>query len=329
MSQIVVKSCNILCPQRAVYSVLNGSTNFKLEVYLDVSSALYIKIFETVFPLFAIVLIGFFYARARPTDMTITNRVNMSVFTPALVFSVMASKNFQIADYHTLIMAGAVIIVGSGIVLLPVCRLFGLSVKTFLPPMMFNNSGNLGIPLFVLAFGESALPIAVILFLTENILHFTLGIYLMNPKANPINIIKMPMVLATILGVFWSLNGWTLPVALSVPLEMIGQIAIPLMLFALGVRMTLVDLKNWRIGVLGGVLCPVSGLIVLFIWNMLVPLSSDDFMYLLIFACLPPAVLNYMVAELYQQEPQKVASIVLIGNVFSLFFIPLMLFFVL
>ena len=84
-------------------------------------------------------------------------------------------------------------------------------------------------------------------FLTENILHFTLGMYLMNPRTNPLNIVKMPMVLATILGVFWSLNGWHLPVALSVPIDMIGQIAIPLMLFSLGVRMTQVDLKNWKI----------------------------------------------------------------------------------
>jgi len=296
---------------------------------LDVTSSLYLKIFETVFPLFAVVLVGFFYARARPTDMSIPNRVNMSVFIPALVFSVMASKNFQIADYQTLIIASSVIIIGSGFLVWPVCRMMGISVKTLLPPMMFNNSGNLGIPLLVLAFGESVLPIAVILFLTENILHFTLGMYLMNPRTNPINIIKMPMVLATILGVIWSLNGWHLPVALSVPIDMIGQIAIPLMLFALGVRMTQVDLKNWRIGVLGAILCPLSGLMVLFIWNLLSPLSADDFTYLLIFACLPPAILNYMVAELYQQEPQKVASIVLIGNLFSLLVIPFVLFFVL
>lgn len=296
---------------------------------MDASSSVYLKIFETVFPLFAIVLVGFFYARARPTDMSIPNRVNMSVFIPALVFSVMASKNFQIADYQTLIVACTVIIIGSGLVVWPICRLFGISGKTLLPPMMFNNSGNLGVPLFVLAFGESALPIAVILFLTENILHFTLGMYLMNPRTNPLNIVKMPMVLATILGVFWSLNGWHLPVALSVPIDMIGQIAIPLMLFSLGVRMTQVDLKNWKIGALGGILCPLSGLIALMIWNMIAPLNETDFTYLLIFACLPPAVLNYMVAELYQQEPQKVASIVLIGNLFSLLVIPLVLFFVL
>ena len=43
----------------------------------------------------------------------------------------------------------------------------------------------------------------------------------------------------------------------------------------------------------------------------------------ILFGCLPPAVLNFMVAEQYRQEPGKVASIVLIGNVMSVIFVPL------
>jgi predicted permease len=261
--------------------------------------------------------------------MTVANRVNMSVFIPALIFSVMASKNFHLLQYQSLIIASAVVVMGSGLIVWPICRIFGISVKTLLPPMMFNNSGNLGIPLMVLAFGESVLPIAVILFLTENLLHFTLGMYLVNPKTKLMAIVKMPMVMATFFGVFWSLMGWSLPTAVYIPIEMLGQISIPLMLFALGVRMTQVDLGHWRIGVLGGVLCPLSGLVVALIWQWFSPLPSQEFAYLLIFACLPPAVLNYMVAELYQQEPHKVASIVLVGNLLSLIVVPIVLIFVL
>ena len=44
---------------------------------------------------------------------------------------------------------------------------------------------------------------------------------------------------------------------------------------------------------------------------------------LLMFGSLPPAVLNFMVAEQFKQEPAKVASIVLIGNVLSIIFVPL------
>ncbi|MEL0638517.1 AEC family transporter [Marinomonas sp. TI.3.20] len=293
------------------------------------TSELFLQILNTVFPLVSIVLVGFLYARIRPTDMTVANRINMSVFIPALIFSVMATKEFHIAQYQGLIIAAAVVVLGSGLLVWPLCRLLGVSAKTLVPPMMFNNSGNLGIPLLVLAFGEKALPIAVVLFLTENLLHFTVGMYLLDSKTKLRNILKMPMIIATILGLIWSLQGWTPVPAIGVSVDMLGQISIPLMLFALGVRMTEVDLSHWKLGVISGFLCPLSGIIIAIIWQLTVGLSAENFIYLLIFACLPPAVLNYMVAEVFQQEPHKVASIVLIGNLMSLAIVPGVLFYVL
>lgn len=293
------------------------------------STTLAMQIFNTVFPLACIVLVAFLYARVRPTDMTVANRLNISVFAPALIFSVMSSKEFHIALYMDLVVAAAVVVLGSGLLVWPLCKFLNISPKTLVPPMMFNNSGNLGIPLILLAFGESALPIAVVLFLTENLLHFTVGMYLLNPKSNPLNVLKMPMIIATILGLVWSFQGWQLMPAVQVSVDMLGQIAIPLMLFALGVRMTSVDFGQWRLGVISGVLCPLSGLIMAFLWQALVGLSDEYFAYLLVFACLPPAVLNYMVAELHQQEPHKVASIVLISNLMSLAIVPSVLFYVL
>ena len=292
-------------------------------------SVLFSQIFNTVFPLFAIVLVGFVYARFRPTDMTVANRINMSVFIPALIFSVMAAKDFHIVEYRWLILAAAVIVLGSGLVAWPIAKLLNYEVKTFVPPMMFNNSGNLGIPLLVLAFGEDALGIAVVLFLTENLLHFTVGMYLLNPKTNLLNLLKMPMIQATVLGVCWSLAGWQLPVAIGTGIDMLGQISIPLMLFALGVRMTQVDFGQWHIGVVSGIVAPLSGVLVLLLYDFFFPVPAAWFPYLLIFAALPPAVLNYMVSELFQQEPQKVASIVLIGNFMALVTLPVALLFAL
>lgn len=293
------------------------------------TSSLFQQIFNTVFPLLIIVLIGFFYARVRATDMTVANRINMSIFIPALIFSVMAAKDFQIQAYQPLILASAFVVLGSGLVAWPIAKWLGYEIKTFVPPMMFNNSGNLGIPLMVLAFGESALPIAVVMFLTENLLHFTVGMYLLNPKTNLLNLLKMPMIIATALGVVWSLQGWQMPVAIGTGIDMLGQISIPLMLFALGVRMKDVDFGQWRIGVVSGIVSPLSGLIMAFLFYWLFGIREDWFGYLIVFACLPPAVLNYMVSELFQQEPQKVASIVLLGNLLSLVCIPVALYFVL
>jgi len=287
------------------------------------------RIFQTVFPLVAIVSIGYFYARWRTTDMAIANRINIDVFCPALIFSVMSAKSFDLPAYSVLAAGAAIVVLGSGLILLPACRLLGVQRKTFLPPTMFNNSGNLGIPLLVLAFGEQALPAAVIMFLVENLLHFTVGIYMMDHRTNPFNVLRMPMIIATIAGLLISSFGISLPETVKLPIDMLGQIAIPLMLFALGVRMTSVDFTHWKIGVWGALLTPLSGIAISLLLYPVLNLPDEHFAYLLIFGALPPAVLNYMVAERYNQEPHLVAPIVLIGNIGSLVVIPLVLVFVL
>ena len=291
--------------------------------------ALLERIFLTVFPLVTIVSVGYFYARRRHTDMSVANTINIDVFVPALIFSVLSAKSFDLPQFQMLAIGAAVIVLGSGLILLPVCKFLKVSPKTFLPPMMFNNSGNLGLPLAVLAFGEQALPAAVVLFLVENLLHFTVGLYILDHRTNPINVLKMPMIIATIAGLVWSTFDLYIPVGLGTAIDMLGQISIPLMLFALGVRMTSVDLTHWKIGVWGAILCPLSGLAIAFPLQSVLQLEPIQFTYLALFAALPPAVLNYMVAERYQQEPHQVASIVLLGNMFSLLVIPTTLYFIL
>lgn len=287
------------------------------------------RIFQTIFPLLAIVLVGFIYARKRPTDMSVANKANIDIFTPALIFAVMSAENFDLPNYYPLAFAAILVIVFSGILIWPLCRLIGVKPKTFLPPMMFSNSGNLGIPLIVLAFGEAALPAAVVLFLVENLLHFTLGLYILDNKTRLLNLLRMPMIIATIAGVAWSYTDWILPTPLRTFVDMLGQIAIPLMLFALGVRMTSIDFTHWKIGVWGAILAPITGLAIALMLQPFFQLEPQHFAYLLLFAALPPAVLNYMVSERYNQEPHLVAAIVLIGNVGSLLFIPIVLAFTL
>ena len=104
---------------------------------------------------------------------------------------------------------------------------------------------------------------------------------------------------------------------------MLGDACIPLMLFALGVRMMDVSLKSWHIGLVGAVVCPVAGLIVAWVLDHVINLSPEQRGQMYLFASLPPAVFCFMVAEQYKQEPEKVASIVLLGNLAALVFVPI------
>ncbi len=257
--------------------------------------------------------------------MEFANRMNMEIFIPALLIDALSRQNFSLFDYQDLALAGAFVVLFSGVLAWSFAKLFKLSISMFVPSMMFNNCGNMGLPLAVLAFGEEALSAAVIVFLVSNLFHFTLGTYIVGGKISWWNLLKMPVNIATIIGLTISLTGWNMPEAIHIPVKMLAQIAIPLMLVSLGVRMTQVDLSAWRIGVVGAVLCPLFSVIAAFIILLVLPLEPIQRTQLLLFAALPPAVLNFMFAEKYQQKPTEVASMVVVGNALSLFVLSLML----
>ena len=288
------------------------------------------RIIAIIVPVFGIVAIGYLYARYRQdTDMSSGNRLNMDVFTPALIFDYMSASEYAISDFYLLSLGCIAIVLGSGLLAWPVARAFGYQWKTLVPPMMFNNCGNMGLPLAVLTFGEELLPAAILLLAISNFLHFFVGQQLITQHWSPRAVITNPMIVATVLGIGVSVSGIEIHETLRQPIHMLGLISIPLMLFSLGVSMLAIDLTNWRISLVGSILCPLSGLLIVLPFTLLIPLPGDQAPLLILFSILPPAVLNFMVAERYGQEPQRVASIVLLGNLASVLIIPATLWFIL
>ena len=183
--------------------------------------------------------------------------------------------------------------------------------------MMFNNCGNLGLPVAVLAFGDQALEAAIILFLISNLGHFTFGVYLFGGAVSWKSLVGNSVNIATILALVFNFTGIRLPEVIQLPITMLGQIVIPLMLFSLGVRMQRTQMEHWKIGIVSGLVCPLSGLLFAVIAVWILPLTTFQAGLLILFSALPPAVLNFLFSEQYNQQPEVVASIVLISNAMS------------
>jgi hypothetical protein len=284
-----------------------------------------LRIVAIIFPVFAVVAAGYFYAIRKRPDMAFANQLNMDIFVPALVFSALANKNFDLAAYGSLAAGALLVVLGSGLLTWPLAKLLKVDIRTFLPPMMFNNSGNMGLPLMLLAFGEQALSAAVVLFFVENILHYSLGTWMLDHRTKLINLWRVPVIAASLAGMAVSLFKFELWSPLITAIKMLGDVSIPLLLFSLGVRLTSSGAKDWKLGLIGAAACPLAGMLVAWSVAPLLDLHGEQRAMLLIFGALPPAVLNYIFAELYRQEPEKVASIVMIGNVAALLFVPLAL----
>jgi malate permease and related proteins len=284
-----------------------------------------LRIAAIVFPIFAIILAGWAYGRYKRPDMAFANDLNMNVFVPALVFAALAGKSFQLADYAPLALAGLLLLLGAGLIGWPLARLYGIQPKTLVPPMMFKNAGNMGLPLMVLAFGPEALPAAVVLFLVENTLHFSFGAWLLDHQTKLAGLWRIPVIQAAVAGMAVSLLGLEIWPPLMLAIRMLGDVSIPLLLFSLGVRLIDASPRDLRLGFVGAIATPLAGMLLALPLGMLLNLGERERDMLFIFGALPPAVLNFIFAERYRQEPEKVAAIVMVGNVAALFFVTLAL----
>ena len=282
-----------------------------------------VRVLGIILPVFSIVALGWLYARRAKPDMGWVNRISMNVLAPALIFSALANKDFDVVENRLLILGSIGVVLGSGLIAWPFAKLLHQDHRTFVPPMMFNNCGNMGLPLAVLAFGQPGFSAMVAVFTISNLLHFTLGVWMIDHHARFGSLLRNPMVWSTMAGFAFALTHPPLPDWTTTTFKIVGDALIPMMLLSLGVRLMDVRWNDWRIGVVGGLVCPLTGIAMAALLGPVLGLDSAQQGLLLLFGCLPPAVLNFMVAEQFGQEPGKVASIVLIGNMLGVVFVPL------
>lgn len=284
-----------------------------------------LRILSIVFPILAIVLVGWAYARRRAVDMATPNQANLDIFVPALVFSALADRSFDLVGHQAFAIGFFLMIIGSGLIAWIVAKASGVSPKVLVPTAMFNNNGNLGLPLAVLAFGQEGLAAAIVMFMVGNLMHFSFGNWYLDHHAKWWNAWRYPVVLAALAGLAVSFSKVELWEPLRVGIKMLGDVSIPLALFALGVRIAQSRLTALRIGFLGTFVRFASGILLTWLLAMMLGLQGEQKALLIIFGALPPAMINYVFAERYQQGPDEVAAIVLIGNIAAVLVIPLVL----
>jgi predicted permease len=171
-----------------------------------------------------------------------------------------------------------------------------------------------------------------LLFALSILLHISVGRMIFHRKRLPVrHLITHPIFIGTSLGFIVHALPWSIPTPVFHGLQMLADLTMPLMLFALGARMASIHLRQWHRNWWAALLAPAASL-----WSvwLIVPLASlwthlspADMGMLYLFGSLPPAIINFLLAEEANCQPDQVASIVVLGHLISLFFIPLALLF--
>lgn len=281
------------------------------------------KIVSITLPIFIIVFIGFFYSRKTKPDLVGANKLVVDVALPVLIFISLSAKSFDPISALSFTGASIALILLTGVMAWPISTFSGSEPQAFLPCAMFSNVGPIGIPLIALAYGPEGMASAAVLLVISNVLHFTLGAGVMSGKVDWRMVYANPLVWATVLGVATSEMKLELPVWLQTSCTMIGNILVPMMLMSLGARLASSQVSDVWVGIRSSVLIFIVRLAAVFLILWLIPLQRLERGALILFACLPAAVFNFMLADKFQVQPHKVASTVIIGHIMSLVFLPI------
>lgn len=287
---------------------------------------LFLTVLEIVTPIFLLAAIGFGWVRMGydyPVEFVTTLAMKLAV--PCLVFS--ALERTTLSPTAVSEMAVAVIAAYGvlSVVIFALVMAVSLPQRTYFAPLLFGNTGNLGLPLALFAFGEAGLSYAVILLAVGVVWQFTFGLWVVAGGANPMRVLKEPMVIAAILGSLFLWLDWETPKVLGNAVGLLGQMAIPMMLITLGVAVANLELDRIGSAVFLSatklVLCAATG----FAIAAALGLGPVPTGILVLQLSTPVAVTSYLLAEKYNVGGPQVAGLVVVSTLMSIAALPILL----
>ena len=292
---------------------------------------IYIKIFEVIFPVFFVIGIGYFLGRKNPKFDTnfITNFAG-NIGTPAMIFYTVTTTGITLDVFISYFIYAIIMIAGFAVIGLILLFFLKKDLSMELPPLILPNTGNMGVPICLFAYGTQGLGVASAVASVIILFHFTLGVFLARKKFSLDILIKSPPVYAIIISVIFLYFKIKTPIFLENTTFLLTYATIFLVLMSLGIALTRFkfSLKN--------------SIIMSFCRVLLGPLIAYTIIYnfklsglaagvLLIQSAMPSAILNYLVGSMY--SPKKVvdsiASTIVISTLMSFVTIPVVVFFAL
>ena len=297
-----------------------------LEIAFEFHLIIFFRVLEVVTPVFLLAAIGYFWVKLGfEYRVEFVTKLAMTLAVPALVFTSLTQNTINPKFLTEMIIVVCMAYAVVSVLALIFTFIFKLDLRTFLMPLISGNTGNLGLPLCFLAFGKDGLGYAVIVFAFTSIVAFTFGLWVVSGTRSFKQPLKEPLVPATVLGLLFMLYGWETPKILTNSLNLISQMAIPLMLITLGVAVarlkTQLAFKTLGISISKIMIGTIAGITVGYQFSI----PYEAFAVLIIQMSMPVAVTSYLLAEKYGADSEAVAGLVVISTFLTTFTTPVVL----
>ena len=290
---------------------------------------LYLKLFDVLFPVFFIIGIGYYIGKKDPKFNTqfITNFAG-TIGTPAMIFYTITTTGVTLEIFieyfiYAVIILGAFALIGF---------IFLILLKkdpiTELPPMFLPNTGNMGVPICLFAYGTSGLGVASAIASVIILFHFTIGILLASKKFSLSILIKNGPIYGIIAAVSFLYFNWDVPGYLENTTFLLTYTTIFLVLMSLGVALTRLKVVSWTHATILGAVRVVLGPIIGFSIINFLNLSGFMAGVLLIQSAMPSAVLTYLVGSMYSKKRavDNIASVIVSSTLMSFITIPVVVY---
>jgi malate permease and related proteins len=287
---------------------------------------LIVELLSVVAPVFIVALVGLAWARSGAHfDEISISRLVLNVGVPCLLFRSLTTLDvspFELAQMAGLTVGVMVLFALGGFAVL---RVMKLPAHTFLGPLVFSNSGNVGVPICLFAFGEPGLALAMTYFAVSATFHVSLGGPLFAGSFSWKPFLRSPLTWAVAVTVPVVATGAAVPTWIARTTELLGDIAIPPMLLTLGVSLSKMHPESLGRSLVLALVRFALGVSAGFLLTALLGVEGLTRKVLILQASMPVGVLNYLFAHRYGRTPEQVASLVLVSTLLSVLTIPTLL----
>ena len=290
---------------------------------------LYVKLFEVIFPVFFIIGIGYFIGKKNPnldTSFIINYAANFG--TPSLVIFALTSTGITFAIFAEYFIYSLLLLTSFGIVGLLFLILMKKDYIRELPPFILPNTGNMGIPICLFAYGKLGMGVAAAISSLVVVLHFTLNIFLAKKKFDFNIIIKSPAFYSILITVGFLFYEIPMPQFVLNTVMLLAYTMIVLILMSLGIGLTQMKVFSLRSSLVTSIGRVIVGPLIGFIFIKVFNLSGFAAGVLLIQSSMPSAILCYLVASMYSPKKivDNISSMIVVSTLMSLFTIPFIVF---
>ena len=284
------------------------------------------EIFTVIAPVLLIAAAGFAWDRYKmPFDTNMVSYLVTNIGAPCLILSTLLTNRPEPEVLGLMALAAVLVCGATAAVSIGLLKVWRLKSSVYLPALIFPNSGNMGLPLVLFAYGEPGLALAVAFFAAFALMQFSLGVFIASGSASLRTVVLSPVFLSAVAGTAAVTGDIAVPRFLMNTMTVLGDLTIPLMLLALGIslsRLQVVSLKRSGVLAVGRIgLGILAGVVI----SELLGLDDVARGAVIIQSAMPAAVFNYLFALRYNNDPGEVAGLVVVSTALSFLTLPFLL----